>query len=99
MAKREAQFDEWEKMRQDAKRRRRADRRLNLFWRRNKTFPTQFGGEAETPEAGETLDFLRKINNEEVSEGWNEDMGIREVLSDVRKGAGKEVPMGRFHRS
>ena len=39
MAKREEQFDEWEKMKQNAKRRQREDRRLNLFWRRNKTFP------------------------------------------------------------
>ena len=34
----EAQFDEWEKMRQEAKKRQRGDRRLNIFWRRNKAF-------------------------------------------------------------
>ena len=44
LSKREQQLDEWEKMRQDAKRRQREDRRLNLFWRRNKTFPAKFGG-------------------------------------------------------
>ena len=85
VAKREAQFDEWEKMRQDAKRRQREDRRLNLFWRRNKTFPTQFGGDDEFPDADETLEFWRRINNKEVSEGWNEDMDIREVLGETRR--------------
>ena len=50
MAKSEQQFDEWEKMRQDAKRRQREDRRLNIFWRRNKTFPAKFGMEEETPD-------------------------------------------------
>ena len=43
LSKREQQFEEWEKMRQDAKRRQMEDRRINLFWRRNKTFPAQFG--------------------------------------------------------
>ena len=37
MTKREQQFDQWEKMRQESKRRQREDRRFNLFWRRNKT--------------------------------------------------------------
>ena len=50
LSKRERQLDEWEKMRQDAKRRQKEDRRLNLFWRRNKTFPAQFGGEEDTPD-------------------------------------------------
>ena len=50
LSKREQQLDEWEKMRQDAKRRQREDRRLNLFWRRNKTFPAKFGGDDETPD-------------------------------------------------
>ena len=57
LSKREQQLDEWEKMRQDAKRRQRDDRRLNVFWRKNKTFPAQFGGEEETQEAEETLEF------------------------------------------
>ena len=69
LSKREQQFDEWENMRREAKRKQRDDRRLNLFWRRNKCFPTQFGGEEETPEAEETLNFWRSINNKEVSEG------------------------------
>ena len=42
IAKREEQFEKWEEMRRDAKRRQRADRRLNLFWRKNKCFPKQF---------------------------------------------------------
>ena len=84
LSKREQQLDEWEKMRQDAKRRQREDRRLNLFWRRNKTFPAQFGGEEETPDPQETLDFWRSINNKEVSEGWRNDRSIREAFSQVR---------------
>ena len=97
MAKRETQFEEWEKMRQEAKRRQREDRRLNVFWRKNKTFPAQFGGEAETPEAGETLDFWRKINNKEGSDVWREDESIREVLSDVReKLHGRRCRWGAF---
>ena len=35
LAKREQQFDEWEKMRSESKRRQREDRRLNVFWRTN----------------------------------------------------------------
>ena len=76
LSKREQQLDEWERMRQDAKRRQREDRRFNLFWRRNKTFPAKFRGEEETPDPQETLDFWRSINNKEVSEGWREDRSI-----------------------
>ena len=71
-------------MRQDAKRRQRADRRLNLFWRKNKSFPKQFEGEDDTPDAEETLAFWRTINNKEASEGWKEDRSIREVLYRVK---------------
>ena len=39
MSKAEHQFEEWERMRREEKKRQREDRRLNLFWRRNKTFP------------------------------------------------------------
>ena len=49
LSKREEQFETWEKMRLESKRRQREDRRLNVFWRKNKSFPTQFGGEEETP--------------------------------------------------
>ena len=84
LSKREQQFDEWEEMRKESKRRQREDRRLNLFWRRNKTFPAQFGGEEETPDPQETLDFWRSINNKEVSEGWRNDRTIREAFSQVR---------------
>ena len=55
-------------MRQDTKRRQREDRRLNIFWRRDKTFPAQFGMEEDTPDPQETLNFWRSINNKEVSE-------------------------------
>ena len=80
LSKREEQFEVWEKMRQEAKRRQREDRRLNLFWRRNKTFPMQFGVEEEIPDAEETLAFWRAINNKEASQGWREDRDIRGVL-------------------
>ena len=50
-------------MRKEAKRRQRADRRLNLFWRRNKTFPKLYGCDEETPDAEETLNFWRAISN------------------------------------
>ena len=76
LSKREQQFDEWERMRREFKRRQRDDRRLNLFWRRNKTFPAKFGREEETPDPQETLDFWRSINNKEVSEGWKDDRSI-----------------------
>ena len=51
MARRETQFDEWEKMRKEAEKRQREDRRLNLFWRRNKCLPAQFGWNEQTPDA------------------------------------------------
>ena len=50
LSKREEQLQEWENMRREFKRRQREDRRLNLFWRKNKTFPTQYGGDDETPD-------------------------------------------------
>ena len=50
MSKAEEQFEERERMRQEAKRKQRKDRRLNLFWRMNKSVPTQFGCHEETPE-------------------------------------------------
>ena len=84
MSKTERQFEEWETMRREEKRRQREDRMINLFWRRNKTFPKQFGGDDETPYADQTLDFWRAINNNDVSEGWREDMSIREVLHRVK---------------
>ena len=40
ISKAEEQFEEWEMMRQEAKRKQREARRLNLFWRKNKSFPT-----------------------------------------------------------
>ena len=85
LAKREQQFEVWEKMRQEAKRRQREDRRLNIFWRKNKAFPTQFGGEDVFPDAEETLTFWRTINNKEVSEAWREDESLQEVLREVRE--------------
>ena len=68
MAKREEQFTIWEKMRREAKMRQREDRRLNIFWRRNKCFPAQYGGEDETPDPEETLTLWRSINNKDVNE-------------------------------
>ena len=56
MSKRHAQFEKWYEMRRDAKRRQRADRRLNLFRRKNNCFHKQFEGEEDTPDAEETLD-------------------------------------------
>ena len=32
IAKREEQFDRWERRREEAKRKQREDRRLNIFW-------------------------------------------------------------------
>ena len=68
MSKADEQFEMWEKMRQEAKRKQREDRRLNIFWRKNKSFPAQFDGDEETPNAEETPVFWRGINNKEVSE-------------------------------
>ena len=85
MSKTEQQFEEWERMKREAMKRQREDRRLNLLWLRNKTFPKQFGGEEETPDAEETINFWRAISNKEVSEEWREDGSIREVLGRVRR--------------
>ena len=84
MSKTEQQFEELETMRREAKKRQMEDRWLNVFWRKNKTFPMQFGGEEETPDAEETLDFLRRISNKEVSEGWRDDRSIQGVLQEMR---------------
>ena len=84
LSKREEQFEEWERMRREAKKSQLDDRRLNLFWRMNKTFPAKFGGEEETPDPQETLDFWRSIKNKKVSEGWKVDRSIREAFSQVR---------------
>ena len=84
MSKREEQVEEWERMRREFKRKQREDRRFNVFWRKNKTFPMQFGGEEETPDAEETLAFWRSINNKEVSEGWRNDGDIRGALGEVK---------------
>ena len=85
MSRREAQFEMWEKMRRESKKRQQEDRRLNIFWRKNKAFPKLFGGDEETPSVEETLMFWRSINNKEASEEWKEDRSIREVLMGVRK--------------
>ena len=61
------------------------DRRLNVFWRRNKTFPTQYGENDETPGEEETLVFWRSINNREVSDGWRKDESIQVALREVRE--------------
>ena len=37
LSRREEQFEVWEKMRTEAKRRQREDRRLDVFWRKNKS--------------------------------------------------------------
>ena len=82
-SRREEQFDKWERMRQEAKRKQREDKRLNVFWRKNKCFPPQYGSDEETPEAQETLEFWRAINNKDVSGGWKEDESIQGVLGEV----------------
>ena len=68
-SKREEQYDKWESMRKESKRKQREDRRINVFWRRNKCFPAQFGGDEETPNAEDTLKFWQSINNKEVADG------------------------------
>ena len=50
----------WEKMRQESKKRQRADRRLNLFWRKNKCFTTQFG-EMTKPPVPKKRDILNNL--------------------------------------
>ena len=45
----------------------------------------KFRGDDETPNAEETLAFWRTINNKEVTDGWENDRSIREVLMGVRK--------------
>mgnify|MGYP004561279449 CR=1 FL=1 len=62
-AKSEEQFEKWETMRKEAKRRQRGPKAKPLL-AKNKTFPTQFG--EETPDANEALMFWRAINNKAV---------------------------------
>ena len=45
MSKTEEPFEIWENMRREAKRKQMEDRRLNVLWRRNMTFPTVFGSD------------------------------------------------------
>ena len=66
-------------MRQES-RRKSDDRMINISWRRNKSFPAQFGSEDETPDAERTLEFRTCINTKEVCEGLREDKTIREIL-------------------
>ena len=63
----------------------REDRRLNVFWRRNKCFPAQFGGYDETPNSRETLDFWRSVKNKAVSDGLKDYESIRGVFNEVRE--------------
>ena len=76
LSKRETQFEEWETRRQETRRRQIEDKRLNAFWRRNETFPVQYGGDDETPDPEGTLAFWRSINNKEVTEGWRDEDDI-----------------------
>ena len=49
MSKNEAQLEEWEKMRSEAKRKQRENRRLNLFWRK-KSSSLRNSVEVKTPQ-------------------------------------------------
>ena len=69
-------------MRQDTKKHG-EERRINVF-RRNRSFPAQFGKDEETPEAQETLEFWQSINNKEVTKGWRDDEPIQEALREMR---------------
>ena len=48
-------------MRVEVKKKQREEKRLNVFWWKNKCLPDQFGNDEETPEAQETLMFWRSI--------------------------------------
>ena len=72
-------------MRQEARRWQREDRRLKIFWRMNKCFPSRHGGNDETPAAQETLEFWRSANNKEVCDGWKEDESIQVVLRETQE--------------
>ena len=89
MSKREEQFDTWEQMRREAKRKRVEDRRLNVLWWKNKCFPAHFGSNEDTPDTQETLEFWRSINNKVVTERWREDEAIQEVLRGIRESLGR----------
>ena len=71
----------------EAKRKRREDRRLNHFWRRNETFQTKLGGDDETRDASEMLLFRREINKD-VSDGWSLDRSIQDTLKEAREDIG-----------
>lgn len=69
LTKTEKQSDKLECMRPDMKTKQREDGMINILLRRDKTFPTQFGGYEETPNVKETLRFWGSINIKEVAEG------------------------------
>ena len=71
-------------MRRECKKKQREDRRLNVFWRKNKTFPVQYDRNEETPEADETLEFWRNINNKETANAWRDDESIQGVIREMR---------------
>ena len=99
-SKREEQFELWEKMSQEVKRRQREDRSLNIFWRKNKCFPQQYGSDDETPEAEETPEFSMSINNKDASDEWREDRDIQGVLQEVRdKLQGRRCRWGEFTKA
>ena len=83
LSKTEEQFEVWERMRLESKKKQREDRRLNIFWRKNKCFPAQHGGNDETPDVEETLSFW-SVNNKEANEGWKEVRDIRGALYEVK---------------
>ena len=84
-------------MRLESKKLQRQDRRLNVFLRRNKSFPAQYGGDEETPDAEEPLRFWRSISNKDTSEGWKQEMSIRVLPSEKNGPEGKELQMVFLH--
>ena len=97
LSRREEQFEVWEKMRSESEKRQREDMRMNLLWRKNKSFPPQFGGEEDTPDAETTLEFWRRINSKEVSEGLRRRVYPRDPPGNARDAPEKEIQMGPIH--
>ena len=84
IAKREEQFEKWEEKKWDAKRRQREDRRINLNLEEEQVLPQAVRRRRGHAGRRRDVGILEDINNKEATEGWREDMSIREVLYRVK---------------
>ena len=61
------------------------ERKTNIEWRKNKSFPLKLVNEDEFPDKEESLAFWRSINQKEASDEWERDEDILMVLRERRR--------------